>query len=729
MKKLRVRRAGFGRAAGAAGLWVARHVLPFLLSGAAAGLAHLGMLRLDTVGIALVSCSSALLVALVVREILMGRKEKLQGARKVMRELRMLVPAAAVLQLWTIMARSSNLELGALNYLFTLVAVTFFSRGASIPAVLADCAIEWVAIGGPDVQGTDFNRRLAASTFLMFFAIFGIAFLRTEIVRLRAKGRERIEEQLDRITQLARDYRLMSAPSSQISEESPEERDDEEERRRALQSVTASLNEIHSTIFAMLDVVRRSMRLHTCVLLWKEDTGEYLRILEAATDSTLLAESSIPVQFGVTGVVASHGKHVSFCPFNASTTPLPYYHRPEPVMSFCALPVIEDRVVRGVLCADRLTEDPFTDQDREILEAVAAQAIRIVNNERVFLQLAKSKTEQSRLYRASTRLRAANSCDEVLSAAFESARSIVAFELAVATSYDPESRRHTVIRADGLWAEQLSGLAFGDNDGLVAQSVRMRYHLPYKGQYDPVNMSVFTRRVKFKGARSLLVMPLVVRDRAVGTLVLASKRERVFSLQARPLLLVIADQTALSYQNALMVSRLEELATTDGLTGLHNKRVFIDALGRKLLAALRFDKKLSLIMTDLDRFKSVNDTYGHQVGDEVLRRFASVLARNARQVDMACRYGGEEFVIICEETDAEGAWMLAERIRMDMQRESFSSDKGAFAVTCSLGVATAPAQGDTPDELIRNADEALYQAKHSGRNCVVTSQAGLRKTG
>lgn len=708
--------------------WSAQHVFPFAMAGVVAGLAHANVFRVSTAGITLASTCAALLVALGVHEILKRRTERPRGVRKIMSELRLLIPAAAVMQIVTVLARSAGLDLGALHYLFALVAVTFFSRGASIPAIAFVTAVEWIAGGGPPTQGADLNRRLATTLFMAFFASFALAFLRTEIVRLRAKGQERIEEQLNRIDELARDYRLMSVPRSNLPEEDLGQMDEKEQRRQALQSVTASLHEIHSTIYVMLDVLRRCLHLNTCVLLWKDDAGEYLKILEVASESTTIVSSPIPAQFGVTGVVASRGTPVSYCPLPAST-PVPYYDDEEGIVSLCAIPVTEENTNRGVLCADRLTEDVFTSTEMEILESVASQAVRVIRNERVFLQLAKSKTEQARLYQASTRLRGANSCESVFDAAFESARSIVSWELAAATSYDPHTRRHGVLRAEGSWADQLQALSFVDNEGLVSQAVRMRYHLPYKGQYDPQKMSVMTRRVKFKGARSLLVLPLVVRDRAIGTLVFASGRDNVFTVQARPLLQVIADQTALSYENALMVRRLEEMATTDGLTGLHNKRVFLEALGRKLRAARRFGKPLSLIMTDLDKFKSVNDTHGHQVGDEVLKRFSQVLQRNAREVDMACRYGGEEFAVICEETDSEGAYMLAERIRSDMQKERFESEQGKFAVTCSLGVATGPGQGDDSQVLVRNADEALYEAKRSGRNQVVTSSVGMLRTG
>ena len=715
--------------AGRAGLWAVRHVLPFTCVGAAAGLITVGAVSLDARGLTVSVLCAAALLAFIVREALHLRAESPGGWARSLGELRLLVPAAALLQLGTILARSAQLELGAVLYLYALVSVTFFSRAASVPALILVLATEWLGGAGALAgDAVELSRRLAFSLFLTFFGAFGLAFLRTEIMRIRAKGREHLDEKMRVIIQQARDFRLMSAPSSHVdeAEESP---DGDDDRRAEVLSVTSALNEIHSTIYTLLDVVRRTMGLNACVLLWEKDSGEYLGIFEAATSSGNITDVPIPAHFGLTGAVMAHGKPIRICPVPADTAPIPYYGDREEVSSFCAIPVEEGSVVRGVLCADRLAEDAFTDAECEVLEQVAEQAVRIISTERLFLQLVKSKTEQSRLYRASTRLREAHTCEEVLEAAFESARSIVEWDLAAATLYDPRTRRHRVLHAMGEWADQVAGLSWRDNGGLVSQAVRMRHYLPYKGKYESASQTVLVRKVRFREARSLLVLPLVAQDKAIGTLLIVSRREGIFSQQIRLLLQVIADQTALSYQSAIMVRRLEELATTDPLTGLFNKRVFLEALGRNARSAQRYGKKLSLIMTDLDKFKAVNDTHGHPVGDQVLIQFADVLRRNAREVDVVCRYGGEEFAVIVVETDAEGAYQMAERIRRDMVRERIDTGTDTIRVTCSMGVATCPEQGPGPEDLIRSADEALYEAKRAGRNRVVASRAGYRQTG
>ena len=135
--------------------------------------------------------------------------------------------------------------------------------------------------------------------------------------------------------------------------------------------------------------------------------------------------------------------------------------------------------------------------------------------------------------------------------------------------------------------------------------------------------------------------------------------------------------------------------------------------------AERHEFPVSLLLTDIDHFKKVNDTYGHPTGDEVLRRVAAILKASARKIDIVARYGGEEFAIVLEATDRVGARQLAERIRQEVEQQTFQSAKGPFKATLSLGVSTYPEDGREKAELIAHSDQCLYAAKHGGRNRTV----------
>jgi diguanylate cyclase (GGDEF)-like protein len=251
-----------------------------------------------------------------------------------------------------------------------------------------------------------------------------------------------------------------------------------------------------------------------------------------------------------------------------------------------------------------------------------------------------------------------------------------------------------------------------------------RHPLPYRGEYDAARQTVFTRRLTPPTMPSILVLPLLVHERPLGTLVLGSRRRAAFNDAARGTLEVLASHMAVSLSNARMLRRLEELATTDGLTGLLNKRTMMEIAEQKIAAAKRFNRHLSVLVTDIDHFKKVNDTYGHDVGDVVIKGLGDILRRMKRNTDAVARFGGEEFVVICEETDARGAMLLAERVREELLKTTFHpqnklGENGApvaVNVTCSIGVATYPESGATWDEMFKAADEALYVSKRSGRN-------------
>ena len=234
------------------------------------------------------------------------------------------------------------------------------------------------------------------------------------------------------------------------------------------------------------------------------------------------------------------------------------------------------------------------------------------------MQLETSKREQETLYRVSQpsaqRLPKTRSWRSGLAAAEE----IVPHDFGAITEYQPEGRRHVVRRAVGERALDFQGLRFRDNTSLTAMVVKNRHYLPYRGEFDPKQQVLFTKKAKLKGMESLLVLPLVAREEPIGTLIVAAKDSSAFGTSVRETLQALANQLAVAMANARAVRQLEEMATTDGLTGCLNKRALLDQMEQKLMAAQRFGRKLSLIVTDLDHFKAVNDTYGHAAGDRVL---------------------------------------------------------------------------------------------------------------
>lgn len=170
----------------------------------------------------------------------------------------------------------------------------------------------------------------------------------------------------------------------------------------------------------------------------------------------------------------------------------------------------------------------------------------------------------------------------------------------------------------------------------------------------------------------------------------------------------------------LALRKMAQMATRDELTGVYNRRFFVEALEREMTRAKRYGTDLVILMIDLDYFKRVNDTYGHTAGDMVLREIGKMLLDSMRQSDLICRYGGEEFAVILPNTDVEKATVVSERFRERVSKHQFEHDSQKLQITVSIGIASFDRSSDdqSPTELVDNADQALYQAKREGRNRV-----------
>ena len=602
-----------------------------------------------------------------------------------------------------------------LVYALIAFLVTFHRHAVGLPLIALAVALElatWrVAADGesPRVLATHL-------VFIAFFAVVHTLFLQAEMLRQRRAHRALLASEVTRTREEARDFRLIS---SQLGADSRTRSRPEEERKLAQGAVET----IHDALYYNLDLLKKTLELHTCVLLWLDDTGERLRVKELVTDADGVVEGAFPSDAGATGSVVKTRQTVRLA--EPKRGHLPYYAvggtASTVIAELLAVPVLEDGHLRGVLCADRSTACArrFTTADESLLAGAARQIMRVIQGERVFTAVERAKYEHERFYTASSLLNRALGPEQVFATAFRAAREICEFDFAAITLFDKTARRHTVAAVDGDCGGTIAAdgsESFGDNAGLVAMVVKNRHFLPAAGELRDKDTPVFTKKIKLRGIESLLVLPLIAADEAIGTFVIASKASHFFGKDKRELLGVIANQVAVSAKNAEMYRAMEEMATTDGLTGLVNHRTFQVRTADLLSRAERQGGKLTLLLTDVDHFKKVNDTYGHPIGDQVLKAVAAVCRAQVRKIDVAARYGGEEFAIVLDGTDLAGARVIAERIRTEIEKQQHASEKGPFQCTLSLGIASFPDDGRDPKTLIGRADEALYFAKHNGRN-------------
>ena len=215
------------------------------------------------------------------------------------------------------------------------------------------------------------------------------------------------------------------------------------------------------------------------------------------------------------------------------------------------------------------------------------------------------------------------------------------------------------------------------------------------------------------GARPITSIPLLSENKLLGTLVIedlpAEDIERAK---------IVSMQFALEMKKVILYEKLEELAITDGLTGLYVRRYFLERLDEESQRSKRYKFNFAFLMIDIDNFKKCNDTYGHLVGDVILREVGRIIKEHVREIDLASRYGGEEFALVLPETGMEGAIHAGERIRKHVEENIFRAYDEKLKLTVSVGVAVYPEDSDNAREIIEKADEALYVAKKSGKNVV-----------
>ncbi|MFQ5900289.1 MAG: diguanylate cyclase [Thermodesulfobacteriota bacterium] len=238
---------------------------------------------------------------------------------------------------------------------------------------------------------------------------------------------------------------------------------------------------------------------------------------------------------------------------------------------------------------------------------------------------------------------------------------------------------------------------------------------------DAANDNRFTKRIdnitNFV-TRSVICVPLKSKGKILGVIELLNTiEEEPFQEEDMTLLTTLADYTAIAVENAKYVQKVQELTITDDLTKLYNSRYLHRYLTYEVERTRRYKTQLSVIFLDLDFFKNVNDTYGHLHGSNLLKEIGELLFSKIRTVDMACRYGGDEFIIVLPHTTKADAFKVAQKIRKAINQKIFLKDEGVRVnITASFGVASVPGDAEDSIGLIRLADQAMYEVKNRSRN-------------
>jgi diguanylate cyclase (GGDEF)-like protein/putative nucleotidyltransferase with HDIG domain len=381
--------------------------------------------------------------------------------------------------------------------------------------------------------------------------------------------------------------------------------------------------------------------------------------------------------------------------------------------SFCGVPLVAyDRAV-GALCI-------FSDQDRafdeghlELLRVLASEASIAIENARLFQEERTKARHLSLLNLISRDAIATLNPEEVLAKITE--------QLEIGLSYDhigiallEYSTRELIVQAEGGKLRGALGKRTPLDAGLIGQVARTGKAASVRvtGNGQNVLKPVMPESV------TAMALPIFYADHLHGVLYVESTEVVDFSEEETLLLRTLADLISGAYHNAITFQKAQEQAITDGLTNVKTHRFFMEALSSEWKRSSRAGRSFALVLLDLDRFKFVNDFYGHLEGDLVLQRVGQILETNCRRSDVVARYGGDEFVILMPETTMEQARQLSSKLRGWVASDPLLREKN---ISASFGIASYPLHGSSPQELIQVADASMYLSKHQGGNTVSTA--------
>lgn len=386
------------------------------------------------------------------------------------------------------------------------------------------------------------------------------------------------------------------------------------------------------------------------------------------------------------------------------------------VRSFAGIPIARRKEIIGFLNLNSATPDFYQPEFIDRLQPFADQAALAIDNARIFEGERRRVSSLSLLHSTSLDISKTRSQPDLLQAGVVQAVRLLNGRGGALYICDPQ-KAQLLCKASHNSSHTRVGdiLQYGEGAaGRVAETAQPLIVDNYLAwEYAAVTFSEEDEPF------NVLSVPVILQGEVLGVVQVArNMHNNPFTKHDAELLGLFANQVAIALENTRLYEEIQQIAIRDALTGLYNRRGLFEVAEREIDRALRYQRPLSLCLLDIDHFKQVNDTYGHLVGDEVLVKLAQILNHNIRTIDVAGRYGGEEFILLAVENDIESAGKLAERLCKFIAGRPMAGSVQGVTITVSIGVVQmSDSLSDLPT-LIQAADQALYLAKHSGRNQV-----------
>jgi diguanylate cyclase (GGDEF)-like protein len=403
----------------------------------------------------------------------------------------------------------------------------------------------------------------------------------------------------------------------------------------------------------------------------------------------------------------------------------PHYLEISPGMrSAIVVPLIAGGDVAGVMVAESAVSDAFDEQHERLLEVLGTQAALAINAHHTRAALEQRVEHLDAIHKINqlASLSVREGFGEVLNTILDVTRELIPVGHVAILLLDPESR-FLRVHASAGYQEGVERLGIPLGRGVTGRAAELG-----KPQIVEDTETEEDYLPGVPGARSEIALPLLAEGQVIGVLNCESPEPNAYREEHVPSLSVIAQHLAVVLRTAQLHAEARRLSITDPLTSLYDRRFFMKQLDDAVERAQRYQHRLALVFGDLDRFKSINDQFGHHTGDRALQAVAAAMKQSIRGTDMLARMGGEEFAALLMEADRDRALQAAHRFRARIQQLGFETNDGrTVSITMSAGIAMFPDHGASAASLLQHADAALYEAKRLGRNQIVV--AGDRPSG
>ena len=625
-----------------------------------------------------------------------------------------------------------------------LSVVGFLAVGSASLSVGAARTLPWALILGASVLVPSFTDHAVAASLAATIA-WGAGLLLSAIVPGTALQAERTAHQrtIGRLRTLEDEAGGLRQESSEVMPNLRGGGYGEDERERDLRSIARQLQQdierAANTIVAATGVRTASVYRPD-----GEELGDRLIVVASAGDTSDLIES-VGVRDGLFGAAFKAGAPVCLRDPRADDPRVVHRVGCEGLGAVLALPLMDGERRFGMMVLDAPTDVELDGQPRELAGDLADFVARLIARAVDLSAIREGMRENHAFYEACRTVSRHVRIEDIATAVVESAGRFVPVDrCAFALAEDNGATLRVVAHSGFSTPPPTEPFPVRAEEGLLAQAVRHRTVIDRPDVHSTARAPVlFGQKAGAEtGLWSLLVLPVYApggpaEDTVppLGALVVARNEAPDFGHEDAERLEVLLHQAGASISNGRLFAEHEARSITDGMTGLPNHRRFQEVLDEKLARCGRTRNKLALLLMDIDKFKSVNDTYGHPMGDEVIRRLSRVLEDAVRGgTDLAARYGGEEFCVILEDADAGDALVLADRLRESFKAEQFvyTDTDGArpttFRCSMSVGIACFPDDGSEKADIIEKADQALYLSKQRGRDRATAYEA-LRTVG